>query len=158
MNDQPAPDQPAPELPSLDLPSLDLRDRGSFDFFTCESLRIADLDMNGHVNNVAFIQLLENARNMFIATRSPLTRGARRTFMLVHFEVDFLGQLFHPGQPEAACRVSALRRSSLTFGQALFDGARCVATAKAVIVNVDRETGRAAPFSDTARQALEALV
>ncbi|SDX69926.1 Acyl-CoA thioesterase FadM [Albimonas donghaensis] len=138
--------------------SLDLADRASFDLFTEERLRIADLDMNGHVNNVAVIQLMENARNLLLATRTPLTRGPKRTFMLVRFEVDFRGELFHPGAPEAACRLLKLGSKSLTLGQAVFDGARATATGQAVIVNVDRITGRATPFSVEARAALEALL
>lgn len=140
-----------------DMPLPDLRQTGSFDFFTTESLRIADLDMNAHVNNVAFIQLMENARNRFIDTRTPLKRGAKMTIMLVRFEVDFVSQLHYPGQVQAACRVLELRRSSLTFGQALFDGTRCAATARATIVNVDRAAQKAAPFTDEARAVLAAL-
>lgn len=99
-----------------DAPVIDLRQRDSYDLFTEERLRIADLDMNGHVNNVTFIQLLENARNRFIDLRTPLKRGPKLTFMLVHFEIDFISQLFHPGAPEAACRLLELKRSSIVLG------------------------------------------
>lgn len=136
-------------------PAIDLRRRDSFDFFTEERLRIADLDMNGHVNNVTFIQLLENARNRFVDLRTPLKRGEKMTFMLVHFEIDFVAQLFYPGAPEAACRLLELKRSSITLGQAVFDGERPTAVARAVIVNVDRTQGRAMPFTDEARMVLE---
>nr|WP_246185041.1 thioesterase family protein [Paracoccus aestuariivivens] len=136
----------------------DLRDRAVFGFFTEESLRIADLDINGHVNNVAFIQLMENARNQFIDTQTPLKRSEKMTFMLVKFDVNFIGQLHYPGKVESACRVLELGRSSLTFGQALFDGARCAATARAVIVNVDRAAQKATPFTESGRLALEALL
>lgn len=137
---------------------FDLRSRSTFELFTQESLRIADLDMNAHVNNVAFMQLLENARNQFIDQRTPLKRGASMTIMLVHFEIDFLSQLFYPGKPEGTCRVIGLRRSALTFGQALFDGERCVATAKAVIVNVDRAAQRSTPFTEEAQAVLTDLL
>ncbi|HEY0212423.1 MAG TPA: thioesterase family protein [Paenirhodobacter sp.] len=142
---------------SDETPAPDLRARSSYAFFSEESLRISDLDMNAHVNNIAFIQLLENARNQFITQCTPLKRGTAMTFMLVRFEIDFVSQLFWPGKVDGACRVAELRRSSLSFGQALFDGDRCAATARATIVNVDRGTGRSAPFTDEARAVLAAL-
>ena len=42
--------------------SLDLTDRRVYGFATEEHLRFADVDANGHINNGAFLQLLENAR------------------------------------------------------------------------------------------------
>ena len=42
--------------------NLDLTDRRIYGFATEEHLRFADVDANGHINNGAFLQLLENAR------------------------------------------------------------------------------------------------
>ncbi|MBI3196663.1 MAG: hypothetical protein HYZ40_03950 [Rhodospirillales bacterium] len=41
--------------------AFDLADRGIYGFSTSENLRFADVDANGHVNNGAFMELLENA-------------------------------------------------------------------------------------------------
>lgn len=139
-------------------PVIDLKQRSSFAFFTQENLRIADLDQNGHVNNIAFLQLFENARNQFIAAHTPLIRNADRTYMLVHLEADFLGELHYPGTVYASCRIIEVRRSSVVFGQALFDGERVAATGRAVTVNVDRHQKRAAGFPDAERDALMRLL
>ncbi|GLK83750.1 acyl-CoA thioesterase [Ancylobacter defluvii] len=139
-------------------PTIDLKLKASFDFFTTESLRISDLDQNGHVNNLAFLQLFENVRNRFIAGRTPLVRDDERTFMLVHLEADFVGELHYPGTVEAACRIVEVRRSSVVFGQALFDGGRVAATGRAVTVNVDRTQRRAAAFSEAERDMLLKLL
>ena len=139
-------------------PTIDLKRKASFDFFTTESLRISDLDQNGHVNNLAFLQLFENVRNRFIAGRTPLVRDDERTFMLVHLEADFVGELHYPGTVEAACRIVEVRRSSVVFGQALFDGGRVAATGRAVTVNVDRTQKRAAAFSEAERDVLLKLL
>lgn len=146
-----ATNQPAPV-------ALDLKARATFDFFTTESLRIADLDLNGHVNNLTFLELFENARNCFIKERTPLVRDEARTFMLVHLDIDFASEMHWPGNPEAACRVIEVRRSSLVFGQAIFVGERAAATGHAAIVNVDRKLRKAAPFEEGLRAHLEALL
>ena len=49
--------------------SFDLADRGIYGFATSEHLRFADVDANGHVNNGAFIELLEN--DPLYAVRPP---------------------------------------------------------------------------------------
>ena len=56
--------------------SLDLTDRRIYGFATEEHLRFADVDANGHINNGAFLQLLENARVSYMRAivRSGLPR------------------------------------------------------------------------------------
>ena len=137
--------------------SLTLRQRGCFDFFTTDSLRIADLDQNAHVNNISFLELFENVRNRFIMERTPLVRDDARTYMLVHLDIDFVSELHYPGTPEAACRILEVRRSSLVFGQAIFVGERVAATGHAAIVHVDRITRKSLPFDDDIRAALNSL-
>ena len=59
--------------------SLDLTDRRIYGFATEEHLRFADVDANGHINNGAFLQLLENARVSYMRAivRSGLPRSPR---------------------------------------------------------------------------------
>jgi acyl-CoA thioester hydrolase len=56
--------------------TFDLADRGIYGFATSEHLRFADVDANGHINNGAFLQLLENARVSYMrrVVRSGLPR------------------------------------------------------------------------------------
>ena len=56
--------------------AFDLADRGIYGFSTSENLRFADVDANGHVNNGAFLELLENARVSYLRriVRSGLPR------------------------------------------------------------------------------------
>ncbi len=142
----------------MSLPAPDLALKSSFAFFTQESLRIADLDQNGHVNSIAFLQLFENVRNRFIAERTPLVRNDERTYMLLHLDADFRGELHYPGTVDAACRIVEVRRSTVVFGQALFEGERVAATGRAVTVNVDRVQRRAAPFAEAERELLLRLL
>ena len=58
--------------------SFDLTDRRIYGFATEEHLRFADVDANGHVNNGAFLQLLENARVSYM--RQIVRSGSCRAF------------------------------------------------------------------------------
>lgn len=134
------------------LPPLDLGLRASFDFFTHEHLRIADLDANLHVNHLAILSLFENVRNRYIQERTPLVRDDRTTYMLVHLDVDYRSELHHPGVVDAACTVLEVRRTSVVFGQAVFAGDRVAAMGHAIVTAVDRASKRGLPFTEEMRQ------
>ena len=137
--------------------SFDLADRGIYGFATSENLRFADLDANGHVNNGAFIELLENARVSYLrlVVRSGLPR-----FRLVigRIEADFKRQMFFPGTASACARIVEAHQRKCVIGQALFDDrGHCTAVQKVIMVSLDEDTHRSTPFDPAVRVALETL-
>ena len=137
--------------------SFDLADRGIYGFATSENLRFADLDANGHVNNGAFIELLENARVSYLrlVVRSGLPR-----FRLVigRLEADFKRQMFFPGTASACARIVEAHQRKCVIGQALFDDrGHCTAVQKVIMVSLDEDTHRSTPFDPAVRVALETL-
>ena len=83
---------------------MDLADRSIYGFSTNEHLRFADVDANGHINNVAFLQLLESARVSYLR---EIVRVGLPPFRLVvgRLEVDFKRQMFYPGSATACARL-----------------------------------------------------
>lgn len=136
---------------------FDLTRRASFDFFTEESLRFADLDRNGHVNNVAFTVFIENARVSYMTSHPPFDRAENLGFVVAHVSVDYLAQLYYPGSVSSGCRLVEVRRSSLVLGHAIFRGEQCVATGHSIIVVVDHASGKPRVIPEAARIRLEAL-
>ena len=135
--------------------SLDLTDRRIYGFATEEHLRFADVDANGHINNGAFLQLLENARvsYMRVIVRSGLPR-----FRVVvgRLEIDFKRQMFFPGRATACARLLEVHQRECVIGHGLFDGeGNCTAVLKAIMVSLDEQTHRSAPFEPAVRAALE---
>ena len=135
--------------------SLDLTDRRIYGFATEEHLRFADVDANGHINNGAFLQLLENARvsYMRVIVRSGLPR-----FRVVvgRLEIDFKRQMFFPGRATACARLLEVHQRKCVIGHGLFDGAgQCTAVLKAIMVSLNEETHRSMPFEPAVRTALE---
>jgi acyl-CoA thioester hydrolase len=138
--------------------SLDLADRGIYGFATSENLRFADLDANGHVNNGAFIELLENARVSYL--RKIVRSGLPRFRMVIgRIEADFKRQMFFPGSATACARVVEAHERKCVIGQGLFDGeGHCTAVQRVIMVSLDEETHRSTPFDPTVRGALDRLV
>lgn len=137
--------------------SLDLADRGIYGFATTEQLRFADVDANGHVNNGAFIELLENARVSYLRR---IVRSGLPRFRLVigRIEADFKRQMFYPGTATACARLIEAHDRKCVIGQALFDGeGHCTSVQRVIMVSLNEETHRSTPFDPAVRSALEHL-
>jgi acyl-CoA thioester hydrolase len=135
--------------------ALDLTDRRIYGFATEEHLRFADVDANGHVNNGAFLQLLENARVSYM--RAIVRSGLPRFRVVVgRLEIDFKRQMFFPGRATACARLVEVHERKCAIGHALFDGeGRCTAVLRAIMVSLDERTHRSTPFDPAVRSALE---
>ena len=137
--------------------AFDLADRGIYGFSTSETLRFADLDANGHVNNGAFIELLESARVSYLR---QIVRSGLPRFRLVigRIEADFKRQMFYPGSATACARLIEAHERKCVIGQGLFDGeGNCTAVQKVIMVSLNEETHRSTPFDPAVRDMLDRL-
>ena len=135
--------------------ALDFADRGIYGFATAEHLRFADVDANGHINNGAFLQLLENARVSYM--REIVRSGLPRFRVVVgRLEIDFKRQMFYPGTATACARLAEAHERKCVIGHGLFDAeGNCTATLRAIMVSLNEETHRSVPFDPAVRAALE---
>jgi acyl-CoA thioester hydrolase len=135
--------------------TLDLTDRRIYGFATEEHLRFADVDANGHINNGAFLQLLENARVSYM--RAIVRSGLPRFRVVVgRLEIDFKRQMFFPGRATACARLLEVHERKCVIGHGLFDGeGNCTAALKAIMVSLNEDTHRSMPFEPAVRDALE---
>lgn len=139
--------------------SLDLTDRRIYGFATEEHLRFADVDANGHINNGAFLQLLENARVSYmraIVRQSSEKRLPRFRVVVGRLEIDFKRQMFFPGRATACARLLEVHERKCVIGHGLFDSeGNCTAVLKAIMVSLNEETHRSMVFEPAVRAALE---
>ena len=138
--------------------AFDLADRGIYGFSTSENLRFADVDANGHINNGAFLELLENARVSYLR---EIVRAGLPRFRLVigRIEADFKRQMFYPGTATACARLVEAHERKCVIGQGLFDGeGNCTAVQRVIMVSLNEETHRSAPFVPEVRDMLDRLV
>ncbi|CAN5906717.1 hypothetical protein BH11PSE3_BH11PSE3_21610 [soil metagenome] len=140
--------------------TFDLTDRHIYGFATEEHLRFADVDANGHINNGAFLQLLENARVSYMRSivRPSLKEPGLPRFRVVvgRLEVDFKRQMFYPGRATACARLLEVHERQCVIGHGLFDGeGNCTAVLRAIMVSLNEETHRSMPFEPAVRAALD---
>ncbi len=136
---------------------IDLKNKNNFSTWITDVIRYNDLDPNGHVNNVAVCTYFEDGRVMF---RDRHFKGQVQNvltgFVLARYLIEYHQPLAFPGSVEVGTTIIRIGRSSYTFGQAVFRGEKCAATAEAVQVRIDPQTGRSIPLSDEFKVMLEA--
>lgn len=127
----------------------------SYPFWTPELVRFADLDINGHVNNIAFAVYAESGRAAFLrSTGLWSVEDPARQNVLAHIEIDYLQELKYPAEVRVGVRVLQIGRTSFHLGVGIFAGARCMATARSVQVRIDAHSKAPLALSDEERAAL----
>jgi len=113
--------------------------------------RYQDLDPNGHLNNVAFAALFENARVRI--NRATRTRPANERMMVASVTIAYLREGSFP-EPVTICSgIGRIGSSSWTIEQAMFQSGQCIATCDTVVVC--RTDGEAKPLRAEVRAELE---
>lgn len=97
--------------------------------------RFQDMDVNGHLNNVAFAALFESARVQINRRTRPLgERPANERSMVAAVEINYLAEGAYPGDVEVVSGIGRIGTSSWTILQAMFQNGRCIATCDTVVV------------------------
>ncbi|WP_062766316.1 acyl-CoA thioesterase [Sphingopyxis terrae] len=97
--------------------------------------RFQDMDINGHLNNVAFAALFESGRVLLNREIRPWEeRPANERTMVAAVEINYLGEGNFPDPVEIATGIGRLGTSSWTIVQAMFQNGRCIATCDTVVV------------------------
>ena len=114
------------------------------------TVRYADLDPQGHVNNAAYMTYLEAARLGYyerIGIWSPQS-GGNTGMVVARAEIDYLAPIVY-GQPlQVGVRLEKMGTKSMTFAFQVEapDGSQTFATGLSVMVAYDNETESSRPI------------
>lgn len=103
--------------------------------FTIElQTRYSDLDVMGHVNNVAIAGLFETARISMHhrLCAHPREHGVR--WLVAAVNLNYMAEMHFPAPVTIGCGFHALGNSSWTILSAAFQDGECTATCETVIV------------------------
>jgi acyl-CoA thioester hydrolase len=128
--------------------------RSAFGWWTQEKLRNADTDQFRHVNNAVLCTLLEAGRLEVFSEHTVRSLMLDTSPAIVRLEVDFLREVHYPGRVDIGTAVIAAGTSSIRFGQGLFIGDDCVASAQAVCVLIHPGTRRSQPLPEPLKRQL----
>ncbi len=130
-----------------------------FYFFEAVTLRWADNDAYGHINNAHYYSFFDTAVDAFLLHYNlrPHVAGVYQT-LVVASECRYFSQVSAPGTIQVGVRPGRLGRSSITYEVAVFTADSDLAAAQGLFVHVcvDRNTQRPVSLPDIFRQAVEA--
>ena len=115
--------------------------------------RFADVDWNGHINNVATAQIIEDARTRFTDWMGLLDpTGAEIRYLTAAFQVDYVGEAYYPEPYEVHAAVSAIGTASWSYILTARQNGRVVAAA--LSTQAGTKDGRAVPLPPAMRERL----
>ncbi|MFV0383912.1 acyl-CoA thioesterase [Paracoccus sp. (in: a-proteobacteria)] len=137
------------------------RRRSDYAEFHTVQTRWNDNDQYGHVYNVAYLELFDEALNRAMVARGLLDhRGEGPIQVVVELGCTYFREISYPDQPAIGLKLADMGRSSLRVEMGMFrdgDDEECAA-AFSVLVTVDSATHRPLPTPQAQRDLLRGLV
>ena len=119
-------------------------------------VRFSDVDLMGHLNNVAYFDYLQEARADVIRRLYP-GEDVNWHYVVVRHEIDYRKAISYQAEPVVVeTWVSRVGGASFTFAHRVIDesGAVC-AEATSVLAHIDPATGLAVRLPDDVRAAFQ---
>ena len=138
--------------------SADLLPLEAFPAQIVHTLRYADHDQEGHVNNAVYATMFEAGRVsiLYDPARNMPPEGCH--FSLVRITIDFLAEMSWPGDVTIGTGVTRIGTSSIGLRHAIFKDGKCRSTAEGIVVCTNSTTRKSQPLPDYARAMLENLL
>lgn len=121
--------------------------------FKCP-LRWSDMDAYGHVNNVQYLRLLEEARvaMLFLEPKTADVMTLDGQLVVVRHEIDYLAPLVYRPEPiDIETWTTRVGGASFTVAYEVKDADNLYARARTVLAAIDKVTGRARRLSTEER-------
>lgn len=138
-------------------PAIDLTLPENFLHMRQDILRFADMDRNGHLNNVKFFEFCQESRVSLFRAVGAHDGEDGRAWVIASLSIDFRGEVHAPGNIETGTLVLKFGNTSLQLGQGMFNDGRCVATAEMTMVRIDQGTGKPFAIEPVLRDRLKML-
>lgn len=131
--------------------------RSDYADWTFDTIRFADTDKLGHVNNAAFSTFLETGRTHFLLDPARPMRHPGTTFVIAKLVLDFKAEMHWPGEAHIGTRCKSIGRSSFVLEQVIMQDNTVAALAETVMVMMDETTRKSTPLPEIAIARLKAM-
>jgi acyl-CoA thioester hydrolase len=122
------------------------------------TLRYADHDQEGHVNNAVYATMFEAGRVSILYDPARHLPPEGCHFSLVRITIDFLAEMSWPGEIAIGTGVTRIGGSSVGLRHAIFKDGTCRSTADSIVVCTNSTTRKSQPLPDRARAMLEEVL
>lgn len=133
---------------------IDLKSQKTFRHWHRITIRSADEDPLGHVNNTIYAVWIEVARVMLIKPYLDVSPDWMNT-VLASMQIDFLKETRFPGEVDVGARLAKIGTRSLHSAYGVFRDGECLATSRCVNVYFDMRSRRSTAPTDAMRAVME---
>jgi acyl-CoA thioester hydrolase len=133
---------------------IDLTNPGTYCHWSTVTIRYADEDRMGHVNNSAYGIWIEVARSALIAQYLTAVPSWFNT-VLAQVKINYLKETRFPGEVRIGAKLFHIGNSSFRSGYGVFRDGTCLATAECVNVFFDTRSRTSVMPTDTVRKIME---
>jgi acyl-CoA thioester hydrolase len=130
---------------------------GDWRFSDTDEVRFADLDSQGHLNNVAFLVFFESARVAYVRSVVPgydPGQAGEFGFMVAEVKITYRSPGQYGERIETLLRPTTIGRSSFRCEFEMRVGERVLADGYAVMVTYDHSAARSMPVPGPLRERL----
>ena len=136
--------------------------RHEFDFFEEITLRYADNDANGHVNNAHYYSFFDTAVDAFLKKNDyrKLISGPSQTFVVAS-DCRYFREVSSPGNIQVGVKIGRLGNSTVTYFLGIFnddDPSKPAAQGTFTHCCVTRATKRPTPVPETLRALVTSAI
>lgn len=103
-------------------------------------IRFNDIDMMGHVNNAVIMEFFDYGKMKYFEDLGMNVEKEETTVIIVHYEVDFLGQIMLQSNVEVCTKVVHIGQKSLQVLQHIVCDGEPKAVCKTVMSGYNRKT------------------
>ena len=96
--------------------------------------RFQDVDILGHINNVAMAALFENGRSRFSRSMGDDRKGSGERWLVAGVEIAYVAEAHYPDDMLVTTGIGRIGSTSWDICQGAFQNGKCVGTCTATIV------------------------
>lgn len=128
--------------------------KASYPHSTITQTRFGDMDLLGHINNVAMAGLFENGRVRFNHALGMGNKSSEDRWLIASVQISYIREAHFPDDAEICSGIGRIGNSSWDIVSAAFQNDICVATCTTTLVRTDKQGAK--PIDADFRAILEA--
>ena len=118
-------------------------------------LRFNDVDIMGHVNNAVIMEFFDYGKMKYFDDAEVYVEKEPITLVIVHYEVDFLGQILRGDHPEVWTKVVRFGNKSLEVLQYIVCDGEVKSICKTIMSGYNREKQISEVIPERIKMAIE---
>lgn len=118
-------------------------------------VRYNDVDQQGHINNAVIMEFFDLGKSHYFETVGiSVTPESDFTVLIVHYDVDFVGQMHFHDHMEVCTRMEKLGNKSITLHQEVRSEGKTCVSCHTILSGYCRSTQSSAVIPDDIKEQI----